>query len=364
MYIYIHIPFCSSICSYCDFPKLLYDKKYIRKYLEALQQEIKKRYQGEEVDTIYIGGGTPTSLDLEELRILMDITNAFVKKEEIEFTIESNVESLTLEKIRLLKQCGVNRISLGVQSFQNDILKELNRHHTKEDVYRVVKSLKREGFSNISIDYIYGVHSSLEEIQKDMDCFLTLDIPHVSCYSLIIEEGTVFGIQNRTYIEEEKEEHMYRYIEKRLEDVGYVHYEISNYAKEGFQSLHNLNYWNNGDYYGFGMGAVSFLENHRISNTKSLTKYLEQEYQLVDEYEDKMIRISNAFMLGLRMIKGISVDDFKRKYHRDIMSIHSVKELIEEGKLILEDKHLFIAPEYFYLSNEIILNFMDISIVS
>lgn len=358
MYIYIHIPFCSSICSYCDFPKVLYDKKYIRNYLEALDSEIKTRYNGEEVKTIYIGGGTPTSLDLDELKILLEITTKFKKKDLIEFTVESNVESLNLEKIKLLKQYNVNRISLGVQSFQEDTLKELNRHHTKEDTFRVIQDLKKIGLNNISIDYIYGVHSSIKEVSIDLDHFLKLDIPHISCYSLIIENGTTFGIKKREYIEEDIEEEMYLYIREKLKENGYIHYEISNYAKDGYQSIHNLNYWDNGEYYGFGLGAVSYLDSYRINNTKSLTKYIAGEYQLNQEYEDEKIRISNTFMLGLRMIKGIDVIKFKERYHQNIIDIYPVKELLEESKLILEDNHLFIAPKYFYLSNEIILNFI------
>lgn len=358
MYIYIHIPFCHSICSYCDFPKLLYDKKYTRKYLDALLNEIKTRYQGEKVKTIYIGGGTPTSLDLEELKMLLEITTYFKKNTNIEFSIESNVESLTKEKIILLKTFGVNRISLGVQSFQDDTLKELNRHHTKEDVYRIINLIKEVGISNISIDYIYGVHSSLEEVSNDMNCFLNLDIPHISCYSLIIEEGTIFGIKNRPYIEEEKEEQMYRYIEKLLESKGYHHYEISNYAKNGFESIHNLNYWHNGEYYGFGLGAVSFLNNYRISNTKSLTKYMANDYLLEEFLESKEIQISNTFMLGFRLIKGIDIHKFNERYQINILDNENVKELLQERILLLESNHLMIDSKYIYLSNEIIEKFI------
>ena len=358
MYIYIHIPFCSSICSYCDFPKVLYDKKYIRKYLIELRSEIENRYKNEIVKTIYIGGGTPTCLELDDLNMVMDITKIFKKDKDIEFSIESNIESLTIDKIKLLKQYGVNRISLGVQTFQDKTLKELNRHHTALDVYRVVDELKREEFTNISIDYIYGVNSKIEEIKKDIDSFLELDISHISCYSLIIEEGTVFGINNRKYIDEDIEEEMYHYIEKRLASNGYRHYEISNYAKDGYESFHNINYWNNGEYYGFGMGAVSFLDSKRITNTKSLTKYIEGEYILTEEMESLEVQISNTFMLGFRMIKGINIDKFKKRYKRDILEIEPVRKLISEGKLVIDDNQLFIAPKYFYLSNEIILNFL------
>lgn len=358
MYIYIHIPFCNSICSYCDFPKLLYDKKYTNKYLNTIKEEILSRYQDEEVLSIYIGGGTPTSLDLVELQYLLELTTIFKKGKHIEFTIESNVESLDLDKIKLLKKYGVNRVSLGVQSFDENTLKELNRRHTNEDVTRVIANLKEEGFENISIDYIYGVNSDIKETKKDIKTFLELDIPHISCYSLIIENNTVFGINSRDYIEEDIEEEMYHYIENTLTNEGYIHYEISNYAKDGYQSIHNLNYWNNGEYYGFGLGATSYINSHRVTNTKNLTKYLNKDYIDIDEYEDKDLSISNTFMLGFRKVKGINIIDFQNKYNINITDIEPVKELLNEGKLILENNHLYIPPKYFYLSNEIIIKFI------
>ena len=358
MYIYIHIPFCNSICSYCAFPKLLYDKRYIRNYLDTIKREILSRYKGEEVISIYIGGGTPTSLDLEELKYLLEITYIFKTSTNLEFTIESNVESLTLDKMKLLKEYNVNRVSLGVQSFNNDTLLELNRKHNRDDVFGVIANLKDNGFDNISLDYIYGIHADIEETKKDIKEFLKLDIPHISCYSLIIENNTVFGINNRDYIEEDIEVEMYQYIKDTLENKGYIHYEISNYAKDNYQSKHNLNYWNNGEYYGFGIGAVSYLGNKRITNTKNLSKYLANNYVEVEEYEDKNTSIANTFMLGFRKVLGINIIDFKNKYNMDIMDIDPVKRLIKEGKLVLSNNQLYINPKYFYLSNEIIVEFI------
>lgn len=358
MYIYIHIPFCTKICSYCDFPKLLYDKKYTRKYLDKLKEEIEKRYQNESVKSIYIGGGTPTSLDYDELKYLLSFISIFKTNKYLEFTIESNVESLTLDKIKLLKEYNVNRVSLGVQSFNNNTLKELNRSHTKEDVFKVVESLKKEGIFNISIDYIYGVNPNIEEVKNDIDTFLKLDIPHISCYSLIIEKNTVFGINNRKYIEEDYEDAMYQYIKNTLTSNNYYQYEISNYSKVGFESIHNLNYWDNGSYYGFGLGAVSYIGNNRITNTKNLTKYLDNNYVDNVEYEDIDTRISNTFMLGFRKTKGINMEEFKNTYQKEITDINPVSKLINENKLILKDNHLFINPDYLYLSNEIILEFI------
>ena len=358
MYIYIHIPFCNHICTYCDFPKMLYDKKFCQKYLKILAEEIKERYKDEEVISIYIGGGTPTSLGEDELKYLLEMTKIFKKEKLKEFTIESNVESLTDEKIKLLKEYGVNRLSLGVQSFQEKNLKILGRHHTKEMVKEKVESLKKVGINNISIDYIYGIKENLEEVKEDINTFLSLDIPHISCYSLIIEKNTILSLKNQKYIDEEKEYQMYKKINKLLEKNHYHQYEISNYSKPSYPSIHNLNYWNNGFYYGFGLGAVSYLNDTRISNTKNFSKYLKKEYIQEKIKEDRKIKISNEFILGLRKIEGIDVNAFQEKYHESIFAIPEVEKLLQEKKLVFHNKHLFISKKYLYLSNEILINFI------
>ena len=359
MYIYIHLPFCSSICTYCDFPKMLYDKKFTTKYLQYLKEEIKERYKNEVVKTIYIGGGTPTCLEKEELEELLKLTKIFKKEKEIEFTIESNVESLTEEKIQLLKNYGVNRISLGVQSLNKKILKELNRHHTKEMTINLINKLKKNHLTNISIDYIYGINSDINIIKEDLNTLIKLGIPHISCYSLIIEEGTIFKINKRKYIEEEKEEEMYRIIEKTLEENNYIHYEVSNYAKVGYQSLHNLNYWNNNSYYGFGLGAVSYINNIRRTNTRNLTKYLKKEYIQEELNETKEIQISNELILGLRKIEGINIKEVNNKYQIDILSYYHIKDLLKEGLLELVNNNLRIPKKYIYISNNILVHFIE-----
>lgn len=358
MYIYIHLPFCKHICSYCDFPKVLYNKKYINNYLESLKDEIKERYKNEVVSSIFIGGGTPTSLDYYELERLLNITNVFNKSNDLEFTIESNVESLDKDKIKLLNSYNVNRVSLGVQSFDNNVLRELNRYHNKEQVFKVIDNLKKEGIYNVSIDLIYGVDNNMDIIKNDVKTFLELNIPHISCYSLIIENNTVFGVNNRNYIDDNIEYEMYKYIEDTLIKNGYIHYEISNYAKDDYYSKHNVNYWNNGSYYGFGLGAVSYLNNYRISNTKNLSKYLNRDYFGDKIYEDESTRISNSLILGLRKVKGINVSKFKERYNKDILSLYNIMDLVKEEKLLLNDNYLYINPKYYYLSNEILMNFV------
>lgn len=353
MAIYIHIPFCLSICSYCDFCKIIYEKKYVNSYLEMLKKEIKDRYKGEEVKTIYIGGGTPTSLDYKELKKLFDIILLFKKGLDIEFTIESNIESIDEEKLKLMKEYGINRISIGVQSFDDDTLKVLGRCHNKQDIFNKIELVKKY-FDNINIDLIYAAYNDINILKNDIDYFLNLCIPHISTYSLIIEEHTILKIKGIKNIDEDLDYEMYKYIENTLEDNNYKHYEISNYAKEGYESKHNLVYWNNDEYYGFGLSSTSYLNNKRIVNTKNLSKYLNGNYKGTEEIEDINTRMENEIMLSLRKLDGINLFVFRDKYCKNIEDVFDIDDLIRDKYLIKEDNYLRINKDYMYISNEII----------
>jgi oxygen-independent coproporphyrinogen-3 oxidase len=357
--VYIHIPFCTSICSYCDFCKIYYNKKYINSYLDNLEIEIKNRYQDELVNSIYIGGGTPTSLSYQELERLLNITKVFKTTSNLEFTIESNIDSLDEEKIKLLKKYNINRISLGVQSFNQKCLNILNRTHTKEDTINIINKLKHNGLTNINIDIIYGIIDDIEVVKEDIKTFLTLDIPHISCYSLIIEPNTYLSLNNYKNIDEDIEYKQYELITKLLKENNYNHYEISNYAKDNYQSLHNLNYWNNGNYYGFGLSSVSFLNNYRITNTKNLSKYLQGNYLDNQVLEDKDTLMSNTMILGLRKLEGVDINSFYNKYQEKIEDVFDIEKLLKDKLIIIENNYLKINPNYLYLSNEILLNFLE-----
>lgn len=358
MSIYIHIPFCNSICTYCDFCKILYNKKYINDYLDNLEKEIKVRYKSEIVNTIFIGGGTPSSLDDEELIRLMNIIEIFKLNDNYEFTVECNIESITENKLKIMKKYGVNRISIGVESFDNSIIKLLGRNHTKKDVYNKMGIVKRY-FSNINIDLIYAAYDDINILKSDIDCFLKLDIPHISTYSLIIEDNTMLKINGMKNIDEDIDYEMYKYIEDALEKNNYIHYEISNYAKNGYQSKHNLVYWNNEEYYGFGLSSTSYINNERITNTKNLRKYLNGEYLDTSVYEDKNIRMENEIMLGLRKLDGIDLDRFKEKFNVSLEDIYNIDNLISEGYLVKEDNYIKINKKYMYISNEIIVRILE-----
>ncbi len=358
MSIYIHIPFCNSICTYCDFCKIFYNKKYINDYLNNLEQEIKVRYKSEIVNTIFIGGGTPSSLDDEELIRLMNIIEIFKLNDNYEFTVECNIESITENKLKIMKKYGVNRISIGVESFDNSIIKLLGRNHTKKDVYNKMEIVKRY-FSNINIDLIYAAYDDINILKSDIDCFLKLDIPHISTYSLIIEDNTMLKINGMKNIDEDIDYEMYKYIEDTLEKNDYIHYEISNYAKNGYQSKHNLVYWNNEEYYGFGLSSTSYINNERITNTKNLRNYLNGKYIGTSISEDKEIKMENEVMLGLRKLDGIDLDRFKDKFNVSLEDIYNIDNLISEGYLVKEDNYIKINKKYMYISNEIIVRILE-----
>ena len=358
MSIYIHIPFCNSICTYCDFCKIFYNKKYINDYLNNLEQEIKVRYKSEIVNTIFIGGGTPSSLDDEELIRLMNIIEIFKLNDNYEFTVECNIESITENKLKILKDNGVNRISIGVESFDKNIIKLLGRNHTKIDVYNKIKLVKKY-FDNINIDLIYAAYDNMDILKNDLECFLELGISHISTYSLMIEDNTILKINGMKNISEDIDYDMYKYIEDVLEKNNYIHYEISNYAKDGYQSKHNLVYWNNEEYYGFGLSSTSYINNKRITNTKNLRKYLNGEYLDTSVYEDKDIRMENEIMLGLRKFDGIDLDRFKEKFNVSLEDIYNIDNLVRNGYLIRDNNCIKIDKKYMYISNEIIVRILE-----
>lgn len=354
--VYIHIPFCENICSYCDFCKLHKNEKWINGYLEELQKEIKQNYKGEKIKTLYIGGGTPSCLNIKQLEQLFEIIKIFNLDENPEITIETNVEDLTKEKLEFLKD-KINRLSIGIQTFDKKLLKVLDRKPVN------IKNIKlaQKYFKNINADLMYNFNEeTIDVLKKDIDTLLKLEIPHISTYSLILEPHTKLYIKNyQIQNEDTKNEEL---INQTLKEQGYTHYEISNYAKEGFESKHNLTYWNNENYYGFGLGASGYIDNERYENTKNITKYLKGNYKKTSHILDQNETMQNEFILGFRKISGINRGLFKEKYGFDVLDILIIKDLLDEEKLILEENNICINPKYLYLSNEILVNFIDCDI--
>lgn len=351
--VYIHIPFCSNICSYCDFPKIYYHKKWINDYLDALNKEIELRYKGELIETIYIGGGTPSSLDIKELEKLFSIIKK-IQSNNLEFTIECNLENLSKEKIDLFKKNNINRISIGIESFDENNLKFLNR---KLNNLELIEYIKEIGITNINIDLIYALPTeSKETLINDIDKILQLDVPHISTYSLIIEPHTMIYNKKIQNIDDFLDLEMYNIICSKLKN--YNHYEISNFSKIGYEAKHNLTYWNNENYYGFGMGASGYIDNIRYTNTKSINEYIKGNYTLEEEKLNLKETMENEMILGLRKLEGVNILKFKEKYNKTIKEVFKIDKLLEEGKLLIENDYIKINPKYLYVSNEILINFI------
>ena len=296
---YIHIPFCNKICSYCDFCKLLYKEDLVDKYLISLEKEIKSNYKGETLDTLYIGGGTPSALSINQLKKLFDIVKLLKLNKNNEFTIEMNLGDINEEKLKLFKENKINRISIGVESVNPKYFEFLNRESYRDEVINKIDLVKKY-FDNYNIDLMYAFpNQTVKEVLSDLSFIISLKPTHISIYSLIIEEHTMVFINKIKPIDEEIEEEMYYNIIKELKKNNYIHYEISNFAKEGYESIHNQVYWNNEKYYGFGLGASGYIDNIRYTNTKYINKYLDGNYIHEKEILSKEINLENEMILDL-----------------------------------------------------------------
>lgn len=356
--IYVHIPFCQSICSYCDFCKFIYNEKWVYAYLTALKNEINDRYMGELIETIYIGGGTPSSLTIKELKRLFKILELIKKDNLKEFTFECNIEDITEEKLLILKENGVNRLSIGIESFDKSNLEFMKRNVIFKDAQAKIKLCRTLGFNNINLDLMYAIpKESMKVLKKDITLFKKLNPEHISAYSLILENHTLAYVRGDSYIEEELDYEMYKEINKRLDNYNY--YEISNYAKPNYECLHNLVYWQNHEYYGFGLSASGYVDNIRYTNTSSLKDYLLGNWVKTREIlSEKEIR-DYEIMLGLRLTQGIDLKEFQEKYGIALMDAYNVKPLLKSKELIKKNNHIYINPTYLYVMNEILLKLLN-----
>ena len=349
--VYIHIPFCKNICKYCDFSKIYYNDDIISKYLISLENEINNNYKSKSLKSLYIGGGTPSSLSKKHLEKLFDILNIFIFNEYYEFTFECNIEDINEELLILLKKNRVNRLSIGVQSFNKKILDILGRNYCNDYFDKI--NLCKKYFTNINIDLIYGINGeTINDLKNDLDKYLELNIPHISIYSLILEDNTLLKINNYIELDDDTTREMYDIITKTLKDNGYIHYEISNFSKEGYNSIHNLTYWNNDKYYGFGLGASGYINNIRYTNTRSINKYLNNDYLYDKETIDKKLDMSYFMILGLRKIKGVSELDFYKRYNTNISDIFNI------DNLSYKDGYYYIDEDKLFIENSILVDFV------
>lgn len=357
--VYIHIPFCKQICHYCDFCKVLYHGPWITQYLNALAKEVKDRYNGEEIKTVYIGGGTPSSLNVKDIKYLFDIIHFMKISSDAEITFECNLNDIHEEMLDVLAKNGVNRLSIGIQSFDPDKLYFMGRRHTYADAKEKIGLCRKKGFANINLDLIYGIpKEDLKTLKEDISLFLELKPEHISTYSLLWEDHTMIGLLNQEPIDEELDAKMYELICKMLGKKKYVHYEVSNFALKGYESKHNLKYWNNEEYYGFGISASGYIANVRYENTKSLTDYMKGTTVLHKTLLSKQDTMDHEIMLGLRKTEGISLEEFFRKYEINLQEVYPVKPLIKKGELEYIDGYIRIPLDKLYVMNEILIHLL------
>jgi len=366
---YVHIPFCTQICYYCDFSKVFIKNQPVDSYLEHLLQEFHS-YDIQKLRTLYIGGGTPTALSAPQLEVLLDgLTKNLDLSVLEELTIEANPGDLDADKIAILKNSAVNRVSLGVQTFDDKMLKKIGRSHLEKDIYENIDRLKLAGFDNISIDLIYALPGqTMDQVKDNVAKAIALDIPHMSLYSLILENHTVFMNRMRRgklpLPKEELEAEMFEYIISKLEKAGFEHYEISNFSKPDFESRHNLMYWDNAEYYGIGAGASGYVNGIRYKNHGPIRHYLkaveEGNARINEEHLSQREQMEEEMFLGLRKKSGVSMARFEEKFERSFQELYGdiVKDLIQQGLMQIDGDRVRMTKRGLFLGDTVAERFI------
>lgn len=358
--IYVHIPFCKHICPYCDFSKVLFAEEQANQYLKALTAEMNSYdIKCEDIETIYIGGGTPSCLTNKQFRQLFELIDSYHFPQLKEYTVEVNAEDINEELVKLLQKYHINRVSIGVQSFDAKVIKEIKRFHSINDVINGVKLLKESKINNINLDMMYGFKSQTEaSISEDLNIIKSLDIKHLSYYNLIVEPGTVF--YNKHYVNAEAEFSFHTLINDFLiEKLGFEHYEVSNYCRDKNYALHNLRYWHNEHYFGFGLGACSYLDNERIYNTKSITNYNKYIFKRKKESYNYKELIMNEIMLNFRIFNGVAIKDIERKYSINFTKLFKNAIIKNKRNIMILNHKLYFTEHGQLFLNDIILDFME-----
>ena len=363
--IYIHIPFCIKKCEYCDFVSYCNKKEYVPQYINALKKEIKNNINKEyKITTIYIGGGTPSSIEenyiadiIETIKLNMNEEN-LKDFENIEVTIEVNPGTVNKEKLQVYKKIGINRLSIGLQETHNELLKSIGRIHTYEEFINTYNLARKIGFNNINVDLMIALpNQTIQDIKENLENITKLNPEHISVYSLILEEGTPFyNKYNENKIklpDEELERNMYWYVKNTLENNGYMHYEISNFSKKGFESKHNMNCWNQEEYLGFGVAAHSYNNRIRYSNTNSIEEYIKGSNKIIHEEQTLEDMQKEYMLLGLRKIEGINIQKFKNKFAQNPIFIfkEQLNKLVDEELIIVDGNEIKLTNKGLDLAN-------------
>lgn len=368
--LYVHIPFCKQRCFYCDFPTFAGKEQYREAYVNALIKEIQEKCSDYVIKTIFIGGGTPSHLEVEELEKLLRVINRLKLKDNIEYSMECNPGTLSKEKLLVMKENGVNRISFGLQSCNDKLLKEIGRIHTFSEFLENYNLARKIGFKNINVDLMYGLPNLTIELWKDtLDQICKLKPEHISAYSLIIEEGTAFyKLYEKDKLnlpEEDKERIMDKLTKKILKENGYHQYEISNYSLNGMECEHNKVYWSLEDYIGVGCASSSYINGVRKVNEGTINEYIKKinsgKDVIVEEHinsiEDEM---EEFIFMGLRMLNGIDILKFEKKFGVDIGSIYGkvIEKNIKDGLLNLNNNNMVLTAKGIELSNYVMSDFI------
>ncbi len=369
--LYIHIPFCKKKCAYCDFTSYPGKESLIPEYIEALKSEIgyiSSLYDRPQISTVYVGGGTPTLLGEHDIRSLFDaVRKDFDVKSKAEMTFEANPGTVTEEKLQVMKGIGANRISLGAQSFNNDLLKKLGRIHMERDISDAFSLIRETGFRNVNIDLIFALPGeSLRDWEDTLRKTLELKPEQVSVYNLQLEEGTPLydeKMEGGLILPDEEEElAMYKKAIEMLKKKGYQHYEISNFAQKGFECEHNITYWTMGGYIGVGAGAHSYMNGTRIENTPFLDKYMSKDFAQIktEHLNTKKENMQETVFLGLRLLKGLPLNDFTRRFGIGFREIYrkEISDLTAEGLLEIDGKNVKLTEKGLYLANEVFKKFL------
>jgi len=367
--LYIHIPFCKQKCFYCDFPSFACKDSLMLSYAKALCKEISS-ISNLKIGSIFIGGGTPTYLSLQCLELIKEAIAKLNLTENVEFTVEGNPDSFNKDKLLIFKAMGVNRLSIGLQAWQDTLLKNLGRAHNKEQFLNTLKTARSLGFNNINVDLMFGLpKQTLIDWKETLEKVAELNPEHISSYSLIIEEGTQFyknmELGNLNLPQEEVEREMYEFAIEFLKSKGYMQYEISNFSKKDFQCKHNLTYWNLKDYVGCGSSAHSFINNTRYRNEDHIEKYIYSINNMSDAAIEKHVNsiedtMEEFMFMGLRKLEGISIDEFKLRFRNDIYNVYPnvIDKFMKNNMIILENNRLYLSPEGLELSNQIMCEFI------
>ncbi|GAA2903343.1 radical SAM family heme chaperone HemW [Enterococcus pseudoavium] len=370
---YVHIPFCEHICYYCDFNKVFLEGQPVDEYIEALLKEAKLallEHPVDKMETLYVGGGTPTSLNAAQLERLLSGLREILPYQNGEFTVEANPGDLTADKLAVMKNFGVNRLSMGVQTFDDRLLKKIGRKHTAQDVYDTIRLLEEKDFQNVTIDLIYALPGqTLESFRDTVTRALALDLPHYALYSLILENQTMFMNWVRRgkmqLPEQELEAQMYAETIDAMEKAGRKQYEISNFAKPGFESQHNLVYWNNQNYFGLGAGASGYLDNRRYKNRGPIQHYLkalkeERLPLLEEEFLSQAEQIEEEMFLGLRKIVGVNKAEFEARFGQSLSAVYGqvIQQLKTRGLITETDSRVALTREGLFRGNDVFAEFL------